>query len=215
MDESWAYLGLSAEGEDVAVVAARPRWNLAVGGRKPRGEWCPALELIERVPRTEIGPWLHRRVADPRGPVWESRRLTALVDVGRYGAGDLLRSTLDRAFDRWIVLRRNLRLALADVTDRDVLRSQRPDGVLSLPRREVLTGLLAAVEADLLEVGRGRLTGEFLTQLEEVKRRPEPGQGPAREDLARAAGLTVWAVNAEGGGRLRGMAAGEGRIAVY
>lgn len=204
MDESWAYLGLSTKGEDVTIGAARPRWDLAVKGRKPRGEWCPTVEWLERLPRADLGGWLLRKVADSREPVWTSPRLTLLVDIGRYGEGDLVRSALERAFDRWVGLRQRLRPHLIEVTDRDVLRSQRPDGILTLPRREVLASLSSSVEAEHFDIQKGPLVKEFLDQFEAIRRRPEPEAGTAGEDLVRAVALTVWALHREGAGRLRG-----------
>ena len=41
------------------------------------------------------------------------------------------------------------------------------------------------------------------------------GAEEAPEDLVRAAALTAWAIDVEGGGRLQGMGAGEGRINVH
>jgi len=216
VDESWTYLGLSTLGDEVAVATTRPRWNLTVQGRKPRGEWHMTLLGMRREPRSDLPEWLLRQVAENRGPIGESPRLTALVDVSEYGAGDLLRRSLARALDRYPVLRRRVRPVLLAVTERDVVRSGREDGAVLLSRRDLVAPLLEALEAGRLTAGRNGLTREFREQMDALRRRSAfQGAEEAPEDLVRAAALTAWAIDCEGGGRLRGMGAGEGRISVY
>lgn len=216
MDESWTYIGMSTLGDEVAIATTRPRWNLSVRGRKPRGEWHMTLLGLRRETRSDLSEWLLRQVAENRGPIGESRRLTVLVDVSEYGAGDLLRRALARALDRYPVLRRRVRPVLLAVTERDVTPSGREDGAVLLSRRDLVAPLLEALEAGRLSAERNELAREFREQMDALRRRSSfQGAEEAPEDLVRAVALTAWAIDIEGGGRLRGMAADEGRISVY
>jgi len=207
VDETWAYVGLSTAGDEIAMAAARPTWTLTVTGRKPRGEWSAVLHWLERQERANLGDWLARQVSssDGQSPIWGSRRLRMLVDVSEYGAGELLRHTLARAMDRYRFLGTRLRMTLVDVTERDVLPSGRADGALTLSRRLLVAPLLAALEDGRIKATRSALYAEFREQMDALRRRAAlPGVEEAREDLVRAVALPTWALHQEGAGQLRG-----------
>lgn len=204
MNDEWVYVGvapvLSSESISVAVVA--PRWNLTVGGRKPRGEWGAALlDLRREESRESFITWLQRSLMEKRGPAGEATRLTILFDVNEAGAGDLLFRAFQHARERYPILRRP-RPVFVDVTSREIERTVRGDGAQIVPRRSVLLALLDTLERDLLSLGRAALGREFIEQYTAVTKKPDPSL--AREDLVRAVALCCWAFELEGGGRLRG-----------
>jgi hypothetical protein len=201
LNDGWTYLGISTFDASVSLAAVRPKWRLTLEGRKPRGEWEAEVLDLRRDDREAVLAWLHRSLAEKRGAAGESTRLRLLLDTSEPGAGDLLVRAVRRHLDQYQVFRRLLVNAL-DVTERDVDRSTRADGTQTVSRREVLAPLLEAVYGGRLSVPRGRLARELADQTEALRKRTAKDE-PGQEDLVRAVAVCTWALELEGGGRLK------------
>ncbi len=90
MNDDWTYVGASTSDGLATLTVVRPRWRLAVGGRRPRGEWEAALLDLRRDDQESILTWLHRNLTEGRAPVGDSARVRLLLDVSEPGTGDLL-----------------------------------------------------------------------------------------------------------------------------
>ncbi len=204
MNNDWTYVGASTSDGLATLTVVRPRWRLTVGGRRPRGEWEAALLDLRRDDQESILTWLHRNLTEGRAPVGDSARVRLLLDVSEPGTGDLLSRAVVRRIDRYPVFRR-LTVNTFELLDRHVDRGTRADGTQTIARREVLAPLLEAVAERKLTIPRGGMGREFVDQATALRgktARDEPGA----EDLIRAAALCMWAIEREGGGRLRGFA---------
>lgn len=202
MNDGWTYVGLSTFGASVSLAVVRPRWRLTLAGRKPRGEWEAEVLDLRRDDRDALLVWIHRELTEKKGPIGEGTRLRLLLDTSEPGAGDLLVRAVRRHLDHYPIFRR-LAVNALDLTERDVDRSVRADGTQTVSRREVLAPLLEAVYGTRLSVPRGRLAREFADQAEGLRKRSAKDE-PGKEDLVRAVAVCTWALELEGGGRLKG-----------
>lgn len=204
MNDGWTYVGMTTCDGLATLATVRPRWRLTVGGRKPRGEWEAALLDLRRDDQESTLTWLHRNLTEGRAPVGDSPRVRLLLDASEPGSGDLLSRAVARRIDLYPVFRRLL-VNTFELVDRHVDRGTRDDGTQTVSRRDVLAPLLEAVAERKLSVPRNSMGREFADQataLRQKTARDEPGN----EDLVRAVALCVWAIEREGGGRLRGFA---------